>query len=281
MSLTRRSALASFASLAASTMLPAKSYPFQLGVTDWNLRLTGKIEAVGLASRIGFAGVQVSLGRKAADNKLPLDNDELIAQYKAEAKKQNIKLCGTCLDILHVNYLKNDKLGAKWVADSIGITKKLGVKVVLLPFFSRGALTTKAEMDYVGDVLRDIAPEAEKQGIILGLEDTISAEDNIRIVDRTKSKAVMTYYDIGNSTLQNFDVVKEIRWLGKKRICQLHLKDNPGYLGDGKIDMPLVLKTIKDIGYDGYAILETDSPSRNVEADMKRNYTYLLKLLNG
>lgn len=267
----------------AAAALPAhgKSYPFELGVTDWNLRLAGKLDAVALAARVGFSGVQVSLGRRPVDNKLPLDNDELITQYKAEAKKHNIRLMGTCLDILHVNYLKNDKLGAKWVADSIPITKKLGIKVILLPFFGKGALETPAEKDYVGDVLRDIAPMAEKSGIILGLEDTISAEDNVRIAERTRSKAVLTYYDIGNSTRNGFDVVKEIRWLGKKRICQMHLKDNPGYLGEGKIDMPAVLKAMREIGFDGDAILETDSPSKNIEADMKRNLTYLLKLLHA
>jgi L-ribulose-5-phosphate 3-epimerase len=265
----------------AASLLQAKSYPFQIGVTDWNLRETGKLEAVDLARRIGFSGVQVSLGRKAENNKLPLDNDELIAQYKAAAKKHGVKLAGTCLDILHVNYLKNDKLGAKWVADSIPITKKLDAKVVLLPFFGKGAIEERSEMEYVGDVLREVAPEAEKQGVLLGLEDTISAEDNVRIVDRSRSKAVLTYYDIGNSANKGFDPVREIRWLGKKRICQMHLKDNPGYLGEGKIDIPGVLKAMKDIGYDGFANLETSAPSKNIEADMKRNLTYLLKLLNA
>ena len=30
-------------------------------------------------------------------------------------------------------------------------------------------------------------------------------------------------------------MVKEIRWLGKDRICQIHLKDNPNYMGEGTI----------------------------------------------
>src|SRR6185437_5912746 len=78
-----------------------------------------------------------------------------------------------------------------------------------------------------GRAARDIAPAAEKAGVILGLEDTISAEDNVRIMERSKSPAVLTYYDVGNSTEGGFDVQKEIRWLGKERICQFHLKDNP------------------------------------------------------
>ena len=187
----------------------------KIGVTDWNLQQTGKFEAVALAKRLGFDGVEVSLGRKPVDGKLPLDNSETQARYLDEAKKHKLHLAGTCLDILHVNYLKNAKLGQEWVAHGIQITRKLDARVMLLPFFGKGALTNHQEMDYVGDALKDLAPLAEKAGIILGLENTISAEDNVRIMDRVRSKALLVYYDVGNSTLGGFDVVKEIRWLGK------------------------------------------------------------------
>jgi L-ribulose-5-phosphate 3-epimerase len=89
-------------------------------------------------------------------------------------------------------------------------------------------------MDKVGDTLKEIAPAAEKAGVILGLEDTNSARDNVRIMGRTKSNAVLTYYDVGNSTKGGFDVVEGIRWLGGARICEVHLKDNPHYLGEAR-----------------------------------------------
>src|SRR5207248_11321731 len=98
-------------------------------------------------------------------------------------------LAGTCLNILVRNYLKNDKRGQKWVMDSIPITKALRGRVILLPFFGRGALRTHEEMDYVADFLREAGPEAQSTGVILGLENTISAEDNVRILDRAKSPA--------------------------------------------------------------------------------------------
>jgi sugar phosphate isomerase/epimerase len=279
MRISRRSFLATGAAVATGAGSAFARGGLKIGVTDWNLRQTGKIDAVTLASSLGFEGVEVSLGRRPVDNKLPLDNPELQAQYLDAAKTRKIALAGTCLDILHVNYLKNDKLGQKWLADAIPITKKLNARVMLLPFFGRGALTTKEEMDYVGDALRELAPEAEKAKIILGLEDTISAEDNVRIMDRARSKAVLVYYDVGNSTRGGFDVVREIRWLGGKRICQFHLKDNPKYMGEGTIDFPQVMKAIRDIDFKGFANLETDSPSKNIEADMKRNLTFVRRLM--
>lgn len=278
MRISRRSFLAT-AGAALSTAAAKPNSGLHIGVTDWNLQETGKLEAVALAKRLGFEGVQVSLGRKPVDNKLPLDNAEIQAQYLQRARQEGIQLAGTCLDILHVNYLKNDKLGQRWVADSIGITKKLGARVVLLPFFGKGALITHAEMDYVGDALKEVAPEAEKADVILGLEDTISAEDNVRILDRVKSKAVLVYYDVGNSTGQHFDVVKEIRWLGKQRICQFHLKDNPHYLGEGTINFPAVMEVIADIRFEGFANLETSCPSKSVEQDMRRNLEFVRALM--
>jgi L-ribulose-5-phosphate 3-epimerase len=264
--------------LVAAGRLKAARAKLRIGVTDWNLRKPAQLEALALAASIGFEGVEVSLGRKPADNKLPLDNAELIEKYLAETGKQKIRLAGTCLDILHVNHLKNDKLAQKWVADGIRITGKLKARVMLLPFFGQAALTKREEMDYVGDLLRELAPEAEKAKVTLGLEDTISAEDNVRIMERSRSKAVKTYYDVGNSTNAGFDILKEMRWLGAKRICQIHLKDK-GYLGEGAIDFPKVMQTIRDIEFDGFANLETSSPSKSIEADMKRNLTFIRKLM--
>lgn len=257
----------------------AKRSNLRIGVTDWNLRQTGKVEAVALAKSLGFEGVEVSLGRHPRDGKLPLDNLELQQQYLDQAKAHGIALAGTCLDILHVNYLKNDKLGAKWVADGIPITRRLNARVMLLPFFGKGALATHDEMDYTADVLKDLAREAEKAGVLLGLENTISAEDNVRIMDRVGSKAVKVYYDVGNSTRAGFDILKEIPWLGASRICQFHLKDNPHYLGQGTIAFPEVMKRILDLGFDGFANLETDSPSKSVENDMRTNLNFVRKLL--
>jgi len=275
--MTRRQLIAA-AGAAGSLPLFAKKSNLKIGVTDWNLRMTGKVEAVELAARLGFEGVEVSLGRKPVDGKLPLDNADLQAQYLAAAKQHKIALAGTCLDILHVNYLKSDKLGLKWIGDGIPITKKLNAKVMLLPFFGNGALKTPEEFDYVGDALKELGKDAEKAGVLLGLEDTISAKDNVRIMERSRSKAVKVYYDVGNSTNNGHDILAEIPWLGASRICQIHLKDR-GYIGEGPIDFPAAMKRIMELGFNGFANLETSSPSKSIENDMKRNLDYVRKLV--
>jgi len=288
MSLTRRETLRLCAGGLTSAALlrweraavaAGKPARFKVGVTDWNLKLEGKPESVALAKRLGFDGVQVSIG--IGTDRLPLSDPALQQQFLDASKREGLPLASVCLNVLHRNFLKSDPLGQRWVSDSIPIAHNLGVKVVLLPFFGKGALQTTEEMDHVGDVLREVAPAAEKAGVILGMEDTISARDNARIMGRTKSPAILTYYDVGNSTKNGFNVVEEIRWLGADRICEVHLKDNPHYLGEGTIDFPGVVAALADIGFAEWAELETDCPSKVVTADMGRNLQYIRGLMTA
>jgi sugar phosphate isomerase/epimerase len=250
----------------------------KIGVTDWNLEMTGRVEAVAMAKRLGFEGVQISLGRKLVDDQLPLDNPALIARYRAASKTQAIPIDSTCLDRLHDDCLKSSGAAPKWVSDGIRITAALGVRVMLLPMFFKCDVAP-SEFDYVGSVLRELAPDAEKAGVVLGLENQLSAEDNVRIMDLSRSHAVKVYYDVGNSTRWNHDVLREIPWLGRNRICQFHFKDNPYYLGEGSIDFAKVLGAIRSIGFDGFANLETDAPSHDVQADLRRNLAFIRGLL--
>ncbi len=277
---TRREFLGSAAAFAFASRLGfAKGTKLRIGVTDWNLNLGANPEAVPLAARLGFDGLQMSFGRAIVDGKMPVDNPDVVARYLSLSKQHKIPIDGTCVDRLHDNGLKSDKQAQKWVLDSIRLTKALNTNVLLLPFFGRQALESKDDMDHVGDALRDLAPEAEKAGVVLGLENTISAEDNVRIMERSRSRSVLVYYDVGNSTKAGFDPVKEIRWLGKDKICQFHLKDNPHYLGEGNIQFPPIMQAIRDIGFSGYANLETDSRPNQLEADMRKNLAYIRNVM--
>ena len=76
-------------------------------------------------------------------------------------------------------------------------------------------------------------------------------------MSRSKNVAFLPY-DVGNSTKAGFDVVKEVRWLGKDRV-QFHFKDNPHFLGEGAIQFTPFVQAIRDIGWSGWANLETDA----------------------
>jgi L-ribulose-5-phosphate 3-epimerase len=254
---------------------PAK---FPVGVTDWNLRREADPASFAVARRIGFDGVQVSLA--TGQPRQPISH-EVVQQYLRESQQHGVPMVSTCLNILHTNYLKSDPLGPQRVSEGIALTRALGLEVMLLPFFGEGALTTRIEMDRVGAVLRELGPEAASAGVILGLENTISARDNVRIMEQSQSPAVWVYYDVGNSTTAGFNVIEEIRWLGAARICEIHLKDNPHFMGEGTIDFPGVVDALADIGFSRWAVLETSSSTRALEDDLRRNLAFTRGLIQA
>ncbi len=254
----------------------------KVAATDWNLAQEGKLGSFALAKEAALDGVQVSLGKndeKKGEDKLPMMDPERQKIFLEESKKTGIPIVGTCLEILHRDNLKAHANGPKWVEQSIAATAALGTKVILLPFFGKQQIKEREEQKATADRLKVLAPLAEKSGVILGLEDTISAEDNAWILDQVQSPAVKVYYDVGNSFNQKYDIYKEIVWLGKDRVCQLHIKDNPNYLGKGGIDMPKYIEAVLKSGFEGWAVLETSSPSKDIKADMITNSTYLRGLL--
>ena len=143
--------------------------------------------------------------------------------------------------------------------------------------FGRGDLdmSRTADIDHFVQVLRDVAPKAEKLGIVIGLENYLSADDNRRIIDRVGSPMVKVYYNVGNSTDKGRDVAQEIRALGKL-ICEFHAKDGPHMLGKGRIDFHQVRRAMDDVGYSGWLQLEAAQPHGLIP-----DYTADAKYLKG
>ncbi|HOL70935.1 MAG TPA: sugar phosphate isomerase/epimerase family protein [Bryobacteraceae bacterium] len=280
--LTRRTLLAATAAAAFGRHAAAKKSGLRIGVMDGCFKLEGNVEAVERAAALGFEGLQITIGRAKPGGALPLSNPGLQGAFLAASKRHKMPIGSTYLDILHVNCLKNDELAKKWVLDGIEITRKLDAKILMLVFFGKCALTTtnQQEIDAVTAALKELAPAAEKAGVILGFENTLPAEANARVLDRVGSNALKVYYDVGNTTNQGYDAPKEIRWLGKDRICQFHFKDR-GYMGEGKVDFPAVMRAIEEIGFTGYAMLETSAPSGNIENDLRRNLSFVRKLMDA
>lgn len=236
-------------------------------------------EVFAAGKRVGLQGIEFDIGRNPVDGNLPLFDPDRQKLYLDAARANDMSIAGVVLDVFHRHYLKNDPAAVTFIDRGIQTARAMKANVLLLPFFGKAAMTNRDEMGYVADIVKEHAGTAQKAGVLLGLEDTISAEDNAWMLDRIGSPAVKVYYDIGNSTNNGFDTPKEIRWLGGKRIAQIHIKDK-GYLGEsGKIDIVENLRAMIDAGYKGWLNFETSSPTKDKEADLKRNFEILKKAI--
>lgn len=274
--ITRRAVLGGLAALPA---MAAKSR-LKIGVTDWNLGKGANPESVALAASIGFEGVEISFGRPRPDEaRLPADRPGTIASYRDALARHKIGVAGTCVDALHKNCLMNDRQGVKWLSDGIRLSRELGSKTLLMPAFFDCEIKTPALMDSTASAIKEVIKNAERAGVTLGLENTLSAMENLRIMDKVGSGNLKVYYDPQNAVRWNHDPFVEIPLLGASRICQFHIKDNDGYLGEGKVPWDRLLAVILDLGFAGWANLETTNPSKDIPTDMRRNLSYVRRLL--
>jgi sugar phosphate isomerase/epimerase len=276
--LGRRSFLTALA--AGSSLGLAAPSKLRIGTMDGVFRMARNPEAVAMAKKLGLTSVQVTLGRSTDGRTLPLEDRTLQKAWRDASRQHGVPLTSTYIDMLHADCLKSDANAPMWVRKGIGVTKDLGAKILMLVFFGKCQVLESAELERAIALSKELAPEAEKAGVILGFENTSSGKDNLYAVDKVASKAFRTWYDIGNSTYNGYDVPAEIRSLGRERICAFHIKDK-GYLGEGKVDVAAALKAIDDIGFSGDAMLETTAPSGDVEADARRNLEYLQKLMKA
>lgn len=216
--------------------------------------------ALELARRIGLDGVQVSLGTEAND--MHLRRPEVQQRYREAARQSGASVLSLAIGELNNIPYKRDPRTIPWVRDSIGVCRAMGCRVILLAFFHHNDLRDDpAGTDETVRRLKEVAPLAEKSGVILGIESWLSAEDHARIIDRVGSSAVQVYYDVANSTERGYDIFREIRWLGKKGwICEVHLKENGTLLGQGRVDFRKVRAALDDIGYRGALQIEGAVP---------------------
>jgi sugar phosphate isomerase/epimerase len=163
----------------------------------------------------------------------------------------------------------------------VDTARNLRVPVVLLAFFHKNDLRNDAAgKKEVINRLKKVAPHAEKNGIILGIESYLNAEEHIEIIDQVGSKNIKVYYDFRNTADAGFDTIKEFKKLGKKMVYELHMKENGFLLGKGTLDWIAIGNAVYDAGYygDGWMQIEGAKPDGD---DLIESYKHNLQFLKN
>ena len=256
--------------------------PVRIGMTDWNLGQRGDITKIALAREIGLDGIQVSV-QYPTDGKTPTVRDpKTQAAFKRAALENGIQICSLAIGSpgksrlpLHTN-----PAAAILLIEAVEVAHNLGTNNILLPILgdSHIDMTNQAQVDTFVAMMKEVARYAERYDVVVGLEDWISAEDNIKLLDAIGSDYVAVYYDAHNIVPRVKDIYAEPKMLGK-RINQIHVKNanmlmsSPG----GRMDWPRMSKEFYDIGYRGWYVLETGSPTKDIVADTRANIEYVKK----
>jgi L-ribulose-5-phosphate 3-epimerase len=263
--ITRREAIraATGVGLALSPALRAlaadKKRLFKISACDWSIGKAGQPAALEVAKRIGLDGVQVSFGPPDQGN--DLRKEAVRRQYLQAVEEQGVKINSLAIGMLNSVPYASDPNAERWVQECVEVMPKLGQKVVLLAFFSKGDIKGKPDLqDEVIRRLKRVAPAAEKAGVVLGIESWLDVDDHLRILDAVGSTAVQVYYDVANMENQGYDLYQEIRRLGRDRICEVHCKENGFLLGQGRVDFVKVKQALDEIGWSGWLVIEGAVP---------------------
>jgi L-ribulose-5-phosphate 3-epimerase len=259
--------------------------PVRIGMTDWNLGQRGDISKIALAREIGLDGIQVSV-QYPTDGKTPTVRDTKTQEaFRRAALENGIQICSLAIGSPGKARLPLHKSPAAAIllTEAVEIAHNLGTNNILLPILgdSHIDMANQAEVDTFVATMKEVARYAERYGVVVGLEDWISAEDNNKLLDAIGSEYIAVYYDPHNVVRRvpgMKDIYAEPKMLGK-RINQVHVKNADMLLSGagGVIEWPRMSQELYGIGYRGWYVLETNSPTKDIVADTRANIEYVRK----
>lgn len=258
----------------------------QYGARDWTTLGAEGAEAVERAAALGLDGVELNVRAWPPDGRLWSSKERRRARARAAELGVDIPSLG--FGVLNQAGLAGAPpellpRAKETLAEGVRVTHDLGARVMMLQHLGANRIDTPAKLERVVAAVNELLPLAEELGVVLALEDTLDARQNIEFLDRVGSPNLRVYYDVCNTWGEGHDVPNDIRLLGRDRIAQVHFKDRlpdgpQCNLGEGIVDVAACADALRSIGYDGWVLIETpavDDPIGNA----RRNLDYLRRYI--
>jgi L-ribulose-5-phosphate 3-epimerase len=249
---------------------------YQVAVCDWMILKRQKLGAFKRTSEIGADGLELDMGglgtREIFDSKLRNPIDRKI--FKEEAAKYNLEICSIAMSGFYAQSIAERDI-APMMDDAINTMVMMGVKVAFLPFGVKGDMIQNPELRpiLIEKFKTIIAPKAEAADVIIGIETALDAAGEVSFLEEVGSKNIQSYFNFSNALQNGRDLHDELKTLGKDRICMIHASDEDKVWleNNDRIDMPKVKKTLDDMGWSGWLVIERSRDATNPK-DVVGNY---------
>jgi hexulose-6-phosphate isomerase len=194
----------------------------------------------------------------------PLGSDEGISRIQALARASGIEVRSVCADyfmdqtLVRAGSERSSRLAH--LLALIARAARLGARRVVLPFVDSSEIRTTEEEAEVAGLVLEAAVEAERHGVELHLETSLSPEAFRRLLDRADHPAIRVNYDAGNSASLGYRPEEELDAYGH-RLGSVHVKDRKLRggtvpLGLGDADLPGLFRRLRRLRYEGDFILQ-------------------------
>jgi len=254
------------------------------------------VETINVLSEIGYKGIEILSDIPHAYPKTQSDSD--ISEIRQLISRLDIRLCNLNAftlfaigDTYHPSWIESDpnyrKLRIDHTINCIKLARKLGAKNISTepggPIMNND-LSQDQSLKLFEDGINQVLNTAEKENVTILIEpepDLLieNSDQFIHFIKNFDSESVGLNLDIGHFFCVGEDPSKVIHKLSEY-IRHVHLEDisadrrhNHLILGEGAIDISSALKSLKDIGYEGFITVELypyqDCPAYAANQSMK------------
>ncbi|NBB28552.1 sugar phosphate isomerase/epimerase [Cellulophaga sp. BC115SP] len=264
----------------------AQTTRYKVGLIDLMLLKRQKLGAITLTQQIGADGLELDMGglgkRPTFENQLA--NDSIRQVFMDMAKELKLEICSLAMTGYYAQSFCGREEYQQSIRDCIKTMKAMNVKVAFLPLGVQCDLKKDPSIrDSVVSRLKVAGKMAEEAGVVIGIETALSAKEEVALLKEIGSPAIQIYFNFSNPLKEGRDLYKELKILGKNRICMIHAtnKDGVWLEKDPEIDMLKVKKTLDKMKWSGWLIIERSrdaSKPKDVKGNYSANTAYLKKI---
>jgi sugar phosphate isomerase/epimerase len=254
---------------------------YKIAVSDLMILKRQKLGAFQLTKDIGADGVEVDMGSLSTNETFEsaiTTNAEVRQQFLDKSRELNVEISSLAMTGFFAQSFAERPTVPRMLQDCIDTMKAMNVKVAFLPLGVPSDLVKHPELrSKVVERLKSVGAQAEKAGVIIGVESELDADAQVKLLDDVGSPAIKIYFNFSDAVKNNRDLIKELKTLGKDRICQIHCSDKDGVWlqDDPKIDMPKVKETLDKMGWSGWLVIERSRKKGDVKTNFGANTAYL------
>ena len=249
---------------------------YKIGLIDLMLLKRQKLGAITLAAQLNADGVEIDMGglgnRPTFDNQLLIDS--VRNKFLQTAKENNVEISSLAMTGYYAQSFCGRAEYIQSIQDCITTMQLMNVKTAFLPLGVQCDLKKNPQIrDSVIARLKVAGKMAQDAGVVIGIETALSAKEEVQLLKDINSPAIKIYFNFSNPLKEGRDLIKELKLLGKDRICMIHAsnKDSVWLQNDPQINIKAIKKCLDEMGYTGWLVIERSRDAKK-PSDTKYNY---------
>lgn len=272
--------------LGACKAMPAKSMTgerYKIAVCDWMILKRQKLSAFELAHEINADGIEMDMGglgdRITFDSKL--GDPEIQQEFLAKSKELGVEISSVAMSGFYAQSFAERPTVHLMVKDCIDVMEDMNVNNAYLPLGVQGDMVTNPELrPAIVKRLKWAGEEVGKIGGVIGVETSFDATAEKEFLEEINSPNIKSSFNFANAIANGKDISGELQILGKNNIAQIHCSNTDGEWieNDPALDMPTIKKTLDNMGWSGWLIIERSRDVdmvRDVKANFGANVAYM------